>query len=136
MDLITRLERCMRIATLVTIPLLVLGAQIALPARAPAQVSVRIGARLGPEISLSTYSPDRYGDWRTNYRRWRPVTLYDVNGHYYQHSVRGARAVQVYRRGNEHFLPPQDQAWVGHDRRYNYKHQPNNDDYGRVRPRN
>ena len=125
----------MRIATLVTYPLL-LGALMAMPTRAPAQVSVRIGARLGPEVSLNAYSQDRYGDWRTNYRQWRPVTLYDVNGHYYQHRVRGARAVQVYRRGNEHFLPPQDQAWVRHDRRYNYNRQPNNDDYGRVRPRN
>ena len=122
----------MRIATLVTYPLLV-GALIALPTRAPAQV--RVTARLGPEISLSAYSPAQHGDWRTNYRQWKPVTLYDVNGHYYQHSVRGARAVQVYRRGNEHFLPPQDQAWVGHDKRYNYKHQPSNDDYGRVQPR-
>ena len=68
----------MRIATLVTYPLL-LGALIAMPTRAPAQVSVRVGARLGPEISLSAYSPERHGDWRTNYRQWRPVTLYDVN---------------------------------------------------------
>ena len=124
----------MRIATLVTIPLLVLGAQIAMPTRAPAQVSVT--ARLGPEISVSAYSQTRHGDWQTNYRQWKPVTLYNVNGHYYKHSVRGARAVAVYQHNNETFLPPQDKAWVGHDRRYNYKHQPNNDDYGRVRPRN
>lgn len=124
----------MRIATLMTLPLL-LGAVMALPARAPAQVSVRVGARLGPEISLSAYSSDRQGEWQKNYRRWTPVTLYDVNGHYYRNRVKGARPVQVYRRGNEHFLPPQDQAWVGHDRRYNYNHRPNNNDYGRVQQR-
>jgi hypothetical protein len=126
----------MRIASLMTLPLL--GALIALPTRAPAQanVSVSVGARFGPEVSLSAYSQDRHGDWRTSYRQWKPVTLYDVNGHYYQHRVRGGRPVQVYRRGNEHFLPPQDQGWVGHDRRYNYNHRPNNTDYGRVRPRN
>jgi hypothetical protein len=124
----------MRIATLVTYPLL-LGALIALPTRAPAQVSVQINARLGPAIGLFAYTPDRYGDWRTGYRRWTPVTLYTVNGNYYRRSTRGARPVQVYRRGNEYFLPPQDQAWVGHDRRYNYGHRPNNDDYGRARPR-
>jgi hypothetical protein len=123
----------MRIATLMTLPLL--GALMALPVRAPAQVSVRIGARFGPEVSLSAYSQERHGDWRTNYRQWRPVTLYAVNGHYYQNRVRGARAVQVYRRGNEHFLPPQDQAWVGHDRRYNYNRRPGNEDYGRVQHR-
>lgn len=125
----------MRIATLVTYPLL-LGALIALPTRAPAQVSVSVSARLGPGIVLSAYSPDRYGAWQANYRQWRPVTLYTVDGRYYQHSVRGARRVQVYRRGNEHFLPPQDRAWAGHDRRFNNRHRPNNDDYGRARPRN
>ena len=118
----------MRIATLVTLPLL--GALIALPTRAPAQ------ARQRPEISVSAYSSAQHGDWQTNYKHWKPVTLYNVNGHYYQHSVRGARAVQVYQHNGEHFLPPQDQAWVGHDRRYNYKHQPNTDDYGRVQPHN
>jgi hypothetical protein len=126
----------MRIAALMTLPLL--GALIALPTRAPAQgnVTIRASARLGPEVSLSAYSQQRHGDWRTNYRQWRPVTLYDVNGHYYRHSVRGARAVQVYRHPNgEHFLPPQDQAWVGHDRRYNYRHRPTDTDYGRVQQR-
>ena len=126
----------MRIATLVTFPLL-LGALIALPVKAPAQVSVRVNARLGPAITLSAYTADRYGDWRTNDRRWQPATLYTVNGQYYRRNVRGSRPVQVYRRGNEHFLPPQDQGWVGHDRRFrNNKHRPNNEDYGRARPRN
>ena len=122
----------MRIATLVTYPLL-LGALIALPTRAPAQVSVTINARLGPAIGISAYSPDRYGDWRTNYLQWTPVTLYVVDGRYYQRSRRGARPVQVYQRGNEHFLPPQDRAWFGHDRRYNNKHRPHDADYGRAR---
>lgn len=125
----------MRFATSVAYPIL-LGALIALPARAPAQVSVQINARLGPAIGLSVYTPDRYGDWRTTYRQWTPVTLYTVNGNYYRRSTRGARRVTVYRRGNDYFLPPQDQAWVNRDRRYNYRHRPNNDDYGRARPHN
>jgi hypothetical protein len=124
----------MRIATLVTCPLF-LGALIALPARAPAQVSISISARLGPAISIAAYTPEYYGDWRVSYAQWTPVTLYMLNGQYYQRSVRGARPVQVYRRGNEHFLPPQDRAWVGRDRRFNNKHRPSNDDYGRARPR-
>lgn len=124
----------MRIASLLAIP--VFAGLLALPTGASAQVSVRIGARLGPAITLNAYSQQQYGDWRTSYRQWRPTTVYAYNGQYYQHSVRGARAVQVYRRGNEHFLPPQDQAWVGHDRRYNNRHRPNNDDYGRAQRHN
>jgi hypothetical protein len=122
----------MRIATLVTLPLL--GALIALPARAPAQISITFGTRLGPEIGVFSYSPERYGDWQANYQRWRPVTLYDINGHFYRYQVRGARAIQVYWYNNEYFLPPQDQGWVRRDRRYNYRWQPGDADYGRARP--
>lgn len=124
----------MRIAALLTVPLF--AGLLALPTGASAQISVRVGARLGPAITLNAYSQQQYGDWRTSYRQWRPVTVYNYNGQYYQHSVRGARPVQVYQRGNERFLPPQDQAWVGHDRRYNNRHRPNSEDYNRVRPHN
>lgn len=124
----------MRIATLVTLPLL--GALIALPARAPAlmTISVQFGTRLGPEIGVFAYAPDRYGDWQANYGRWTPVTLYDINGHYYRSQVRGARAVQVYWYHNEYFLPPQDREWASRDRRFNPRRQPAPVDYGRVRP--
>ncbi|MGD0483330.1 MAG: hypothetical protein ABSB58_01610 [Gemmatimonadales bacterium] len=124
----------MRIAALLTVPLF--AGLLALPTGASAQISVRIGARLGPAITLSTYSPQQHGDWRTSYRQWRPVTVYSYNGQYYQHSVRGARPVQVYQRGNERFLPPQDKEWIGHDRRYNYRHRPTDEDYGRGQRRN
>lgn len=124
----------MRIATLATLPLI--GALIALPTRAPAQVniSVQFGARLGPEIGVFAYAPERHGDWQASYRRWTPVTLYDINGHYYRYPYRGARAIQVYMYNNEYFLPPQDQGWVHRDRRYNYQRQPGQDDWGRARP--
>ena len=123
----------MRSATWLAVP--VLAALIALPTRASAQgsISVQFGTRLGPEVGLSAYSSARMGDWRSNYRRWTPVTLYDINGRYYRNQVRGARAVQVYSYDNEYFLPPQDQGWNGADRRYNYQRQPDNADYGRAR---
>src|ERR1700694_4604187 len=126
-----RLEHRMRITRLLTVPLL--GALIALPARAPAQMNINVsfGPRLGPEIGVFAYSPERQGDWRANYRQWTPVTLYDVNGHYYRNAVRGSRAVVVYTYNNEYFLPPQDQAWNGFDKRYNYQRQPIADDQGR-----
>jgi hypothetical protein len=124
----------MRIAPFMTLPLV--GALIALPTRAPAQmnISVQFGTRLGPEIGVFSYAPERQGNWRDNYQRWTPVTLYDINGRYYGNSVRGARPVQVYTYNNEYFLPPQDQEWVNRDRRYNYQRQPGEGDYGRARP--
>ncbi len=124
----------MRFTSLLTLPLL--GALIALPARAPAQINftIHFGARLGPEVAVFGYAPDRYGDWRTAYRRWTPVTLYDINGHYYRTSVRGSRPVLVYLYRNQYFFPPQDRAWVGFDKRYSYRRQPTPIDYGRARP--
>jgi len=119
----------MRIATLVTYPLL-LGALIALPARA--QDSVRIDARLGPSVSVSTYSADRHGDWRTNTSRWELVTLYIVNDRFYKNQVSGSRAVQVYNHNNENFLPPEDHDWIGTDSRYNKDLMPRTGDYDRV----
>jgi hypothetical protein len=123
----------MRIAALLTVPLF--AGLLALPTAASAQISIRIGAQLGPEISLVAYSPERHGDWRANYRQWTPVTVYRYEGHYYPHYVRGARSVWVYQRGNERFLPPEDREWVGRDRRYNYRHRPTDEDYGRGRGR-
>jgi hypothetical protein len=111
-------------------------AVVALPARASAQVniSVKFGARLGPEIGVVAYAPERHGDWHANYRRWTPVVLYDVNGHYYRHQVEGARSVMVYTYNGEYFFPPADRAWVGYDRRYDYHHAPGDEDFHRARP--
>ncbi len=124
----------MRIKLLLVAPLV--GAFITLPANASAQVQIGVtfGARLGPEIGVFAYDQQRMGDWRNSYRRWTPVTLYDVNGHYYRTNVRGSRPVLVYSYNNEYFMPPQDQAWVGMDHRYNYQRQPTPADYGRSRP--
>lgn len=123
----------MRLSTLAVLPLL--GALFYAPAPAAAQgISIRFGTRLGPQVNLTTYSADRYGDWRTGFRRWTPVTLYEVNGRYYRYQVRGARAILVYKYRNDYFLPPQDQGWRNHDRRYNYHRIPSDADYGRAQP--
>lgn len=115
--------------------IVLMGGMVALPVRAPAQVSidVTIGKQLGPEISIFAYSQTAYGNWRTSYRQWTPVTIYVFNGHYYRKSVKGARAVMVYRRNNEYFLPPQEKGWVGFDKRYNYSRQPVDEDRGRAK---
>jgi hypothetical protein len=123
----------MKIAKWLAVPFAI--ALVALPARAPAQVNltVRFGTRLGPDVGVFAYSPERNGDWHANYRKWTPVTLYDVNGRYYRNSVNGSRAVIVYSYNDEYFLPPTDAGWVGMDRRYNYNRRPSADDAGRVR---
>ncbi len=124
----------MRITDLLTVPLA--GILVVLPARAPAQapVTVRFGAQLGPEIGVTGYAADQDGNWRTSYRHWTPVALYDVNGHYYRHPVPGARAVDVYSYHGGYFMPPEEKAWVGFDQRYNYRRRPNSRDYARERP--
>jgi hypothetical protein len=122
----------MRIGTLLAVSLLAVAA--APPAQASAQISINVafGTRLGPEIGVSAYTVERHGDWRANYRQWTPVTLYDINGHYYRTSVPGARAVVVYSYKDDFFFPPQDKAWIGFDKRYTYEHRPIDADYGRV----
>ncbi len=103
------------------------------PHRAPAQINVTI--RLGTPMMVTNYSPDYYGDWRTSYRQWRPVTVYYYQGQYYPKSVRGSRPVMIYRRGNENFLPPQDQSWANRgDKRFNYKRAPTSEDYSHAGP--
>ena len=113
---------------------MLVGALLAVPARTPAQVqiSVAVGARLGPPIAVFAYSPDRYGDWRRDYRRWTPVVIYDVDGRYYQHRVDGARELIVYRYRDDYFLPPDDRGWIGVDHRYDYRHRPDDDDRKRA----
>jgi hypothetical protein len=119
----------MRIPLLATLPLL---AGVALTPRAG---SAQITIRLGRPVAVTHYSAETHGDWRTNYSRWRPTTVYSYNGQYYSHNVRGARPVQIYHQQNRYFLPPQDAAWANRgDRRYNYSRRPTDEDYNRASP--
>src|SRR5439155_4119871 len=79
MDVVPQMEHRMRITTFLTVPLL---AVLIVPARASAQTTINVsfGTALGPEIGVVAYSPERVGDWRKNYRQWKPVTLYDEIG--------------------------------------------------------
>jgi hypothetical protein len=117
--------------------LALLTALIAVPSAARAQVtaSVSFGQHpeyWTPEVRVFTYTPDAYGDWRTAYRNWQPVTLYERNGHFFSGSVPGASPVVVYRDGSDYFLPPQDPGWANYDRRYNYNDRPNDALYNVV----
>ena len=121
-----------RVSKPATLPVLALLALT--PLRSHAQISATI--QLGPpqrswghEVVVTNYAPEAYGNWQTSYHRWRPVTVYYVNGHYYPNRVRGSRAVVIYRSQNRSFLPPREPAWDGIDRRYNYENRPSDDDY-------
>lgn len=111
-------------------PFLLLGALAVTPRQAPAQISVNL--HLGTPLVVTNYSPDAYGDWHSNYQNWRPTTVYNYDGQWYNHSVRGSRPVVVYRSQNSYFLPPQDQEWNNKDRRYNYGRRPTSDDYSHA----
>lgn len=87
----------------------------------------------GNEVVVSTYAPEQFGDWRTMYRRWTPVTLYYRDNHYFARNVPGSRAVSLYSWNGQYFLPPQDRGWDNSDRRFNYGHRPTDEDYTGVR---
>ena len=117
----------------VLVPLL--GAVAMLPCRATAQISatVQLGQRpYGHEIRVYPYSRDVDGDWHASYRRWRPVTVYSLDGRFYSRPTPGARAVQIYSYNNQYFLPPQDPGWDNFDRRYRYNERPRDEDYNII----
>ncbi len=94
-----------------------------------------VAVERGPtaEIAVWAYTPERDGGWRRSYMKWTPVMVYEYHGRYYANGVAGARAVELYRYHDEYFLPPHDDAWVGLDKRYDYVHQPTDEDRARGR---
>ena len=124
----------MRIRMVTLMPMI--GILALAPHRGNAQVTatVQLGQQQnwGPEVRVYPYSQDVDGDWRSSYRRWRPQTVYALNGHFYLRAVPGARSMQVYRFNNQYFLPPRDAAWVNIDRRYQYDRRPQDADYNII----
>ena len=74
-------------------------------------------------VEVRDYSSRNYGQWRKEYRKWRPVTLYWANGRYYERQVRGARPVSVYYYRNQYFFEPRDRDF------YRYRDDHRNDRY-------
>ena len=95
--------------------------------------NVEVDVAVGSEHPVATYSRERYGEWRSNYEQWEPITLFVVNGRFFDRGGTSSRAVVVYRKNNEYFLPPQDKEWIGVDNRYDYKQRPLDEDYARVK---
>ena len=121
-----------------------LGGMVVLTSCVPSYASVRYGRDdyyddrdyYGRRvIEIYDYSPDYYGDWRNNYRRWSPVVIYEHNGRYYPNRFRGARPLQVYRNRSGYFLPPRDRDWNRADQRFDSRRRPTDGDYRRARPR-
>ncbi len=94
--------------------------------------SVGVSLNLGNSHVVAAYNANTHGDWHTAYTNWQPATLYYYKGQYYDHSTKGARAVALYRKDDQYFLPPQDKKWVGMDARFDYKHKPTSADYKRI----
>jgi hypothetical protein len=117
-------------ASLLTILPLIGVLAVATPRQAPAQVSINL--RLGPPVVVTNYAPDVYGNWRTDYMSWHPVTVYYYEGQWYTRPIRQARPVVVYQYRNQYFLPPRDAGWVNQDRRYDYRRRPVDDDYNHA----
>jgi hypothetical protein len=124
----------MRPTFLRTLPLFVGAALLSgclVPTHSTTEVGV-VAQAPGPGIVVFAYSSSLYGDWRSHYLGWTPVTIYYYGGHYYSRPVPRARRVVVYRRGADYFFPPRDRAWGGFDRRYDYRHAPTWRDHGRA----
>lgn len=74
--------------------------------------------RRGPvrEVRVYEYPPVPYGQYKKHYRDWNRVTLYIVDGRYYDYPVRGGRVVYVYRDHDRYFWGPGDGDWDRWDR--------------------
>lgn len=68
------------------------------------------------DIVIYDYPPVPYGQWKKHYRDWNRVTLYVLDGRYYERPIRGGRAVIVYRDRDRYFWGPRDGDWGRWDR--------------------
>jgi hypothetical protein len=127
-------ENRMRISALLSLAVLA-GCMPMTHRPAQSSAGVEIGIQLGSERPVFRYSRERYGDWRSNYELWEPVTLFVIDARFFDREAGSARAVVVYRRKDEYFLPPQEKEWIGKDKRYDYKRRPKDEDYARIKVR-
>lgn len=117
----------MRITTLALAPLL-LAASIT-PAAAQVSATIHIGPiRLGggdyhhhgypPRIVVVDYPHRHFGPWQRTAVHWRPITVYYLDGHYYDRPWRSARPVVIYRYRDNYFFGPRHRDWDRYRSRY------------------
>ncbi len=125
----------MRIVRFVAVPALALA--FAMPAQAQIAVRAHIDlpvARRAPRVvvarpplirrlSIVAYSARDFGAWQRSYVNWAPVTVYYLDGRYFDVPVPRARPVRVYRDRDRdrYFFAPRD-------REFQRRHR---DDHGR-----
>jgi hypothetical protein len=97
-------------------------------ATAPVEAQIRASIKIGPiriaanlpignnvrsrgYITVAPYSRSRHGDWRRSARDWRTVTVYILNGRYYERPYRNARKAVVYRYRDQYFRAPNSRQW-------------------------
>jgi hypothetical protein len=78
------------------------------PARARA---VRVVAPIPRPVAVLGYGAAQIGPWQRTWLGWEPVTVYVVNGRFYDRPVPRARPMTVYRYRDRTFFPPRDRAW-------------------------
>ncbi len=59
-------------------------------------------------IVVRDYSSKKHGNWKKDYYRWQPITLYVLDGRYYERPYRNARPVSVYYYRDQYFFEPRD----------------------------
>lgn len=118
----------MRISTLALAPLL-LAASIT-PAAAQVSATIHIGPiRIGgghddyrhgypPRLVVVDYPHRHFGPWQRTAVHWRPITVYYLDGHYYDRPWRNARPVVIYRYRDNYFFGPRDRDWDRYRSRY------------------
>lgn len=62
-------------------------------------------------IVVVVYQPRNYGHWRQTAPYWRPITVYEYHGRYYQRPFRQARPVVIYHYRGNYFHAPRDRDW-------------------------
>lgn len=69
-------------------------------------------------IVVVVYQPNRFGRWQQTARYWRPITVYEFRGRYYQRPFRQARPVVIYSYRGGYFHAPRDRGWDSYRVRY------------------
>lgn len=64
------------------------------------------------DVVVREYNARNYGQWKKQFRKWRPVTLYGLGGRYYERPMRGARPITVYYYRDQYFFAPRDRDFA------------------------
>ncbi len=113
----------MRFVRLAAVPMF--AALAAMPAQAQFAVHARIdfpvvrrappvivaGRPAARPLAVLSYSARRIGPWQQSYVQWEPITVFVLDGRYYDAPIPRARPVAAYRYRDRYFFAPHDRDW-------------------------